>query len=468
MYLSDVEIAKIIRKDLKTAFPGVKFWVTSKNAIQVKWIDGPTKEAVETIAGKWQSVSKCEVSGEVLSGGNTYVFVDRLYSEAALRYGLKVQENKKFWNDIDFSSIAIREDIYEKGFQVVSQSSDPYSSFGYMSREFYKLLTITDLTNGVPAIGVDEVVEVVEAIEVIEEAEQAEESEEATVDTLETELEEKIQEVLEARADRYSDRKERRIERYETLAARHSAQSIAACNQSIEMSKRIPMGQPIHVGHYSEKSDRSYRDRVWNTMGRSVEHERTAEYYRDKANAASSNNAISSDDPEAIVKLKEKIAALEAKQELMKESNKIIRSGKSDEETIEILIAIGHSPEEAHRLMNPIAPYCKGYERFELTNNNANLKRCKDRLKALERSLIEAATKGDEQTEYPEYGLTVIQARSINRLQLDFEEKPNYKTREFVGKQGFKWSRSLNVWQRHLGNSSYALHTVLTRLKEIT
>jgi Large polyvalent protein associated domain 29 len=75
------ESAKQIRAQLKAAFPGQKFWVTSKNSIRVEWIDGPAKKEVEAIASKHQNVRCCERTGETLSGGNTFVFCERLYSE---------------------------------------------------------------------------------------------------------------------------------------------------------------------------------------------------------------------------------------------------------------------------------------------------------------------------------------------------------------------------------------------------
>ena len=76
-YTSEVDTAKTIRKELKSSFPGIKFWVTSKSSINVSWIDGPTQEAVDAVVIPFKKVSYCASSGEVLSGGNTYVFTDR-------------------------------------------------------------------------------------------------------------------------------------------------------------------------------------------------------------------------------------------------------------------------------------------------------------------------------------------------------------------------------------------------------
>lgn len=51
--------AQAIRKELKQAFPGIKFSVTSDNfsmgnSVDVSWTDGPTSEHVQQIVNKYQ------------------------------------------------------------------------------------------------------------------------------------------------------------------------------------------------------------------------------------------------------------------------------------------------------------------------------------------------------------------------------------------------------------------------------
>ena len=56
-YMTDaVLVAKHIRQELSTEFPGQKFSVrkTDYSTIQIEWKDGPTREEVEQIAGKHQ------------------------------------------------------------------------------------------------------------------------------------------------------------------------------------------------------------------------------------------------------------------------------------------------------------------------------------------------------------------------------------------------------------------------------
>ena len=459
-YTSQIDTAKTIRKELKSSFPGIKFWVTSKSSINVSWIDGPTEETVDAVVMPFKKVSYCEASGEVLSGGNTYVFTTRLFSEAALNHGLKLEaaKNRSIWSAINFDEVELKANWDDRGFCINGKRE--YTVFDYnrvdLSGEVYENLSSIDLTNGIP---VEKTIEAVETVEEVVELAELVES---------IKVSEAVQEILDIRADRYCGRKEQRIDRYEGLAAKHSDLASQYYNQSTEMSKCIPMGQPILVGHYSEKGDRNFRDRIWNKMGQSVKHNETAEYYRGKSAAADSNDAIYGDDPEAITKVSAKIAELEANQESMKASNKIIKSTKlSDGEKIEALQQNGHSIESAKEILLPQKWRGAGYQGYELTNNSANIRRMKQRLEGLERSLLAAADKGDEEKEYPEHDMTVITARSIDRLQLCFEGKPSGDVRKILKANGFRWSPSNTAWQRHLSNSAYALNQVLAELGKL-
>jgi hypothetical protein len=78
------DAAKTIRTELKAQ--GIKRSQVSvrcdHSSIRVNIID-PTvsKKTVEEIAGKYESIDRCNYSGEILCGGNTFVFVE--YSSEA-------------------------------------------------------------------------------------------------------------------------------------------------------------------------------------------------------------------------------------------------------------------------------------------------------------------------------------------------------------------------------------------------
>ena len=139
----------------------------------------------------------------------------------------------------------------------------------------------------------------------------------------------------------YEERKENRLQAYQNLAAKNENLSTSNWEQSNKLADVIPLGQPILVGHHSEKRHRAHIAKIDNAMRKSVEAQKKAEYYAERAKAIENSNAISSDDPNCIEKLQTKLKGLEAMQELMKECHKIVRSKKSDAEKVCEMVAIG-------------------------------------------------------------------------------------------------------------------------------
>lgn len=82
---------------------------------------------------------------------------------------------------------------------------------------------------------------------------------------------------------REQDKAAARQETSEERAARAAAESTAACNRAVDMLKVIPMGQPILVGHHSERGHRSLLQKSDNAMRKSVELDDKAAYYENKA-----------------------------------------------------------------------------------------------------------------------------------------------------------------------------------------
>jgi len=244
----------------------------------------------------------------------------------------------------------------------------------------------------------------------------------------------------------YEDRKQAKIDRYNELSEKNQEKSNQAYKDSKDMVSCIPMGQPILVGHHSEKGHRSLLNRSWNKMGKSVELQDKSNYYKGKAEAAENNTAISSDDPEALTKLREKLAGLEKSQQLMKDANKIIKSKKLNEvQKVEALTGIGYTQEQAFEVMKPNFMGRVGFASYSLTNNNANMKTVKKRIEILE------ARQGMETTETVINGIRIVSNIEDNRVQIFFEDKPSEEVRTDLKKRyGFKWSRYNECWQRHL------------------
>ena len=83
---------------------------------------------------------------------------------------------------------------------------------------------------------------------------------------------------------------QRKAERYSNSAANHTAKSKQYLEASNEGREFLILGEPIKVGHHSEKRHRALIERNWNRMEKGVEleekareAERKAEYWENKA-----------------------------------------------------------------------------------------------------------------------------------------------------------------------------------------
>ena len=164
---------------------------------------------------------------------------------------------------------------------------------------------------------------------------------------------------------------------------------------------------------------------------------------------------ISSDDPNALEKLKERVEKLKKHQELMKAANAAIRL-KNTEEGDRRLAELSFTPKEIEMLRTP--DYCGrvGYPSFELSNNNANIRRLEDRIKELEKRQTEEAPEG-----WTFEGGEVVINTELNRVQIIFDGKPDEEMRAKLRHNAFKWAPSQGAWQRqYTRNALYAAKEV--------
>jgi len=275
----------------------------------------------------------------------------------------------------------------------------------------------------------------------------------------------------------YEARQERRRERYEEIAAKNEAASRAAFERSRAATAGIPMGQPILVGHHSEKRHRAALARSDNAMRANIEAADKAAYYRGKADGVG-RAGVSSDDPEALDKLREKLAKRERLQERMKAANKVVKSKKLDDAgRIAALIEQGIPESAAAELLEPDFAGRIGFASYQLTNNNAQIRRLKGRIEALEReheqrqrvaAALEAEGRNDpapNRFEGNGLAIEIEEAHDDNRIRLHFNGKPPAEVRAVVKRAGFRWSRYAGAWQRHLNNAGrYAAESTARQL----
>lgn len=251
-----------------------------------------------------------------------------------------------------------------------------------------------------------------------------------------------------ARVQAYQDRKESKADRYRELSEKNSILSTQRYENARHIGSFIPFGQPILVGHHSEARHRRDLKRIDDNMRKSIELGDKSSYYAGKAASVESNDAIYDDDPEALEKLKIKLAGMEKQRDLMKNANKVIRKkGLSDEQRLQELQKLGLSEAIANKLLEPDSFNGLGFAPYKLTNLGQNILRVKKRVEKLEKVAEQ------ETTETTINGVQIIENVEANRVQLFFPAKPNQEFRTKLKKDfGFRWSRYNGCWQKHRSN----------------
>ena len=91
---------------------------------------------------------------------------------------------------------------------------------------------------------------------------------------------------------KYEDKKQARISKYQNRAQKATEASESSSKTAHEIISHIPMGQPILVGHHSEARHRRDLKRFENNMRKSINLQEKAEYYKQKANENSREDAF--------------------------------------------------------------------------------------------------------------------------------------------------------------------------------
>ena len=129
------EKSRELKKELRNKFKGVKFSVRSgSSSITVRWTDFPTVEAVQEIANKYESVRYDEYTGEILCGGNTFVFTENSWSDDMKkaikeniinRFGLSFYNEyvKDCYDGFRYEKEAYKE-LYKKSLEVAADTEE--------------------------------------------------------------------------------------------------------------------------------------------------------------------------------------------------------------------------------------------------------------------------------------------------------------------------------------------------------
>ncbi|MBP3607062.1 MAG: hypothetical protein J6J11_01920 [Treponema sp.] len=273
-------------------------------------------------------------------------------------------------------------------------------------------------------------------------------------------FEDNVNELMELYPENINKEALRLIEYYKD---KYSKKLAFAINKSNSIEARMPSIMISGAGNFNfrkkEKQNQA-RDNFWKEYGDLFNEDN---YYYNKIKIIITNKVIYSDDALAIEKLEAKIDSLTEYQNKMKNVNAYYKKHKTldgcdllDEKEIR----------ELKEKLVMFHYYSQPYPSFELTNNNQNLHRLKNRLENLKK-LKERASSDNENKYIQVDGLEVVEDANDMRIRIIFENIPNEQTRTLLKSYGFKWSPKNSAWQRQLtSNGIYATKRVLEKLKE--
>jgi hypothetical protein len=156
------------------------------------------------------------------------------------------------------------------------------------------------------------------------------------------------------------------------------------------------------------------------------------------------SGGISSDDPDAVTKIRAEIEKLEAQQKRMVAANKLIR--KNDREG---LAAMGFSEGTINQLFQPDFCGRLGFPDYATTNNGANIRRLKKRIEEIEardQTPPAATIEGD--------GWSIEESAEENRVIIRFDAKPSREKLSELRSAGFKWSPTRGAHVRMRSNAA--------------
>lgn len=221
-----------------------------------------------------------------------------------------------------------------------------------------------------------------------------------------------------------------KLEKRRQWAEGRRADSSANITRAIEMVKCIPMGQPILIGHHSERRHRRLLEKSDNAMRRGSESAQMAEHHESKAFglAHALDSSIFSDDTDALDQLAARIAELEKRRDDMKRANKAYKAGGVQAMRDAVGLDLAAKGEATLR----VCPYEKvPFPSYSLSNLGANIRRLKLR--------VEEVTKRNARQEKAKAAGGVVVEGTGQYVRVTFAEKPSRDTLNSLRDAGFRW-----------------------------
>ena len=239
---------------------------------------------------------------------------------------------------------------------------------------------------------------------------------------------------------------EAKLDKREEWADKAKARSNARFETADKMASVIPLGQPILVGHHSEKRDRNYRGRIRGNLDKACEEAALAKHHESKASGLESQleRSVFSDDADAIEELEKRIAAREAQADFYKRVNAAWRKTEGADKAAKLaaLVKTGVLMQAQAEDRAVFFARChwedKPFPSYASTNLRGNIRRDKERIEEIRRrqARSEAASAAGgvaiEEVGTSEYD-------SVTYVRVTFAEKPEREVLDALRAAGFSW-----------------------------
>lgn len=265
---------------------------------------------------------------------------------------------------------------------------------------------------------------------------------------------------------RFEERKEMRAERRAKRAEKLMAEAEGSRKVFDRIHDAIPFGQPILVGHHSERRHRRDLKRASSHFDRWMQLSQRAR----ELGARSESDAIRSDDPDALAKLQVELDIAKVERELEKNANAQVRKlGRRAElaqpgkklgipEWLRIIDALEDVPDPMKQKLRSYATFATWRSPQFGNHTAARIKYLEERIATLNhRAKVEARTE-ERSLKGTVDGMefTAEENRAVQRVQIVFTGKPSEVVRGRLKRLGFKWAPSQGAWQRLLTPAAWA------------
>ncbi len=231
------------------------------------------------------------------------------------------------------------------------------------------------------------------------------------------------------------ERLERKLENRREWADKATERSRQRFDTAHRIADAIPFGQPILVGHHSERHARRDQERIHSNMSKGCELDSLSKHHDSKADGLEHqlNRSIFSDDTDAVTQLEARIKEREEEAARYKAINREIRKGDGWEQRINPPLTDAERKELLSLARCWSGVYKPGFPPYVLSNLNGRIRADRERLKA-----IKVRQERQQKADAAPNGITFEETGEYIRV--TFAAKPDRTILNSLKAAGFYWS----------------------------